>query len=142
ETSRWFAQTADRVEQHVKEAQNAIGDHSGNEFKSTVADLKILAGLARYHSWRLLAGVSYNLYKQSGDVAALDDAIASEKRALDSWKSMVDAAGDIYSDDLAFGVHQVGFSRHWKEEYGLLLRDFEQLTKERENAQSKPTVSH
>ena len=55
---------------------------------------------------------------------------------------MVDAAADIYSHNLAFGVHQVGFSRHWDEEYGLLSKDFEQLTKERQNASAKPGASH
>jgi hypothetical protein len=55
---------------------------------------------------------------------------------------MVDAAGDIYSGNLAFGVHQVGFSRHWKEEYEILSRDFEQLKRERESATGKPGVVH
>jgi len=142
ETSQWFAQTAGAIEHHVSEAQRTIGDRAGNEYRSTVADLKILAGLSRYHSARLLAGISYNLYKQSGDVQAFDDAIASEKQALGSWKSMVEAAGDIYSDNLAFGVHQVGFSRHWKEEYELLSRDFEQLKRERETATGKPGAVH
>ncbi|MFL6449015.1 MAG: hypothetical protein ACJ746_15215 [Bryobacteraceae bacterium] len=142
ETSRWFAQTADAIEHHLAEAQKAIGEHDGKEYRSTVADLGILAGLARYHSWRLLAGVSYSLYKQSGDLQAFDDAIASEKHALESWKNMVDAAGDIYSDNLAFGVHEVGFSRSWKEEYGLLSRDFDQLRKERENATAKSGAAH
>ncbi len=142
ETSRWFAQTADAIEQHVAAAETAIGDRGSKEFQSTVADLKILAGLARYHSARLLAGVSYNLYKQAGDLQAFDDAIASEKRALDSWKSMVEAAGNIYSDNLAFGVHQVGFSRNWNEEYGLLSKDFDQLKKERETAGAKAGASH
>lgn len=142
ETSQWFARTADEIEQHLAEAQKQIGEHAGNEYRSTVADLKILGGLARYHSWRLLSGVSYNLYKQSGDLQAFDDAIASEKRTLASWKSMVDAAGDIYSHNLAFGVHQVGFSRHWEEEYGLLSKDLEQLMKERENASAKPGAPH
>jgi hypothetical protein len=142
ETSQWFARTADEIEQHLAEAHKQIGDHAGNEYRSTVADLKILAGLARYHSWRLLAGVSYNLYKQSGDLQAFDDAIASEKHALTSWKSIVDGAGDIYSHNLAFGVHQVGFSRHWEEEYGLLSENFEQLTREREDAPAKPGSPH
>ncbi len=46
-------------------------DRAGNEFRSTIVDLTILAGLARYHSARLLAGVSYNLYKQWGDIQRL-----------------------------------------------------------------------
>jgi hypothetical protein len=142
ETSRWFAQTADAIDKHIAQAEKRIGSHSGNEFLSTITDLKILAGLARYHSWRLLAGIQYNLYKQSGDLAAFDEAVADERHALESWKQMVDAAGDVYSENLAFGAHAVGFARHWKEEYGLLNRDFEQLLADRAKATGKPDAPH
>jgi hypothetical protein len=50
---------------------------------------------------------------------------------------MVDAAGEVYSDQLAFGAHAVGFARHWKEEYGLLNKDFEALLAERQKAPGK-----
>lgn len=142
ETSRWFAKTAEAILTEVSQAEKSIGTRSVNEFRSTTTDLKILAALAKYHSWRLLAGVSYNLYKQSGDVAAFDDAIASERHAMESWKQMVDAAGDVYSKNLAFGVHAVGFSRHWEEEYGLMGRDFENLLAERVAVASKAGLRH
>jgi len=142
ETSRWFAKTADAIQEQVAQAEKSIGSHAGNEFRSTITDLNILAGLARYHSWRLLAGVQYNLYKQSGDLAAFDDAVASERHAVESWKQMVTAAGDVYNENLAFGAHAVGFSRHWKEEYALLNRDFEQLLAERAKAEGTPGARH
>jgi fructose-specific component phosphotransferase system IIB-like protein len=141
ETSRWFATTADAILSEVAQAEKGAGKRS-SEFLSTTADLKILAGLARYHSFRLLAGVSYNLYKQSGDVGAFDDAIASERHAMEAWKQMVDAAGDIYSKNLALGVHAVGFSRHWEEEYVLLSHDFEKLLAERTALSGKTGSSH
>lgn len=137
ETSQWFATTADAILDQVAQAEKKIGSRANNEFRSTVTDLKILAELSRFHSWRLLAGVEYNLYKQTGNLAGFDDAIAAERHALKSWKQMVDAAGDVYSQNLAFGVHAVGFSRHWKEEYSLLGRDFEQLLAERTKAKGK-----
>jgi hypothetical protein len=142
ETSRWFAKTADAILDYVAQAEKGIGNHSPNEFRSTVTDLKILAGLARYHSFRLLAGVSYNLYKDTGDLDTFDDAIASERHALEAWKQMVDAAGDMYNKKLAFGVHAVGFSRHWEEEYSLLGREFEKLLAERTKADPKPGSRH
>lgn len=123
ETSQWFAQTAAAIEEELAQA----GTAAGNEFRVTNADLKILAGLARYHSNRLLAGVAYNL-------GWFDEAIAHEKDAIASWGGMVAAAGDVFSDNLAFGAHAVGFSRHWKEEYQLLQRDFEKLQSGRDKA--------
>jgi hypothetical protein len=134
ETSRWFARTSADILSHVDRAQAAAGSKPDNEFLSMVTDLKILAGLARYHSARLLAAVSYNLYKESGDLHSFDDAIAQEKRAVQSWAEIVTAAGDVYRTDLAFGPHNVGFRRHWKEEYTLLQSDFEKLLAERRNA--------
>jgi hypothetical protein len=133
ETSRWFAKTSDGILAELA----AAGKPTNREFESTATDLKILAGLARYHSLRLLAGVSYNLYKQTGDLAAFDDAIKDERSAIEAWKTMADAASGVYSDNLAFGAHAVGFSRNWKEEYGILNRDFEKLLAERQSAVAK-----
>jgi len=137
QTSRWFARTADGILAEIAQAGNG-----SSEFHSTITDLKILAALARYHSWRLLAGVDYNLYKLTGDLGSFDEAVANERSALDAWKQIVAAAGDVYSQDLAFGAHAVGFSRHWKEEYQLLSRDFEQLLAERQGASAKSGAVH
>jgi hypothetical protein len=114
--------------------------------------------LARYYSARLLAAVSYNLYKKTGSLRPFDDAIAEEKRAVQAWSEIVAAAGDVYSTDLAFGAHDVGFRRHWKEEFGLVQADFEKLLAERRSATevagaktvlpvdretgAKPTIAH
>jgi hypothetical protein len=102
----------------------------------------MLAALSRYHSQRLLAGVAYNLWKETGALESFDEAIGYEKKAIEAWGQIVAAAGDVYRDDLAFGAHAVGFSRHWKEEQQLLARDFERLQAEREKAVGKPGAGH
>ena len=55
---------------------------------------------------------------------------------------MVKAADTVYSENLAFGAHAVGFARHWKEEYQLLSHDFEQLLAERTKAAGRPDAVH
>ena len=55
-----------------------------------------------------------------------------ERKAIAAWSQIVEAAGDVYSRNLAFGAHAVGFSRHWSEEYEILNRDFETLLAERQ----------
>jgi len=134
ENSAWFARIGSEILSHVAEAQKGIDDRNGKEFISTVTDLKILAGLARYHSWRLRAGVAYNLYREAGNLANFDEAIAYERRAVEAWRGIVTVAGDVYRDDLAFGAHNVGFRRHWKEELGLIQTEFAQLQEERAKA--------
>ena len=138
ETSRWFAKTAGEILVQVDRA----GPPPNKECLSTITDLKILAGLANYHSRRLQAGIAYNLYKETGSLESFDDAIGYEKKALEGWGQIVAAAGDVYSDNLALGAHAVGFSRHWKEEQQLLTRNFEQLQAERQRAVGKPGAKH
>src|ERR1019366_3342014 len=142
ETSGWVQQTADGILAQVALAEKAAGLDASKEFRATIADLKILAGLARYHAERLLAGVCYNLYKETGDLGSFDDAIAYETRALDAWGGIVASASNVYSENLAFGAHAVGFSRHWKEEQQLLARDFEQLQAERRASVAKAGAMH
>lgn len=131
QTSHWFASLSEKVLAEVSKAEHAAGSSPGKEFLSTVTDLRILAGLAAYHSHRLQAGVHYSLFEQSGDWFELDDAITQETAAVQSWERMVEAAGTVYSPELPFGVHEKGFSRHWKEELGHLQHGLAELEKRR-----------
>ncbi len=137
ETSRWFALTAREITSELALAENAIGGKAGKEFLSTATDLKILVGLARYYAARLPAAVAYNLYKESGDTAAFDEAIIGEKRAVEAWREIVAAAADVYNDRLPFGARAVGFRQHWKEELALIEHDLAALEAERAEAQAK-----
>ncbi len=134
ETSRWFSDTAEEILARVREAESAGA--AGNEARSTITDLTVLAWLARYHAARLNAAVQYNLYRLREDVSALDGAMEHERAAVAAWAEIVRAAGDVYSSDLAFGVHRVGFPRHWKEELEKLQAGLTKLTEERKQAKA------
>jgi hypothetical protein len=133
ETSRFLGRLSDQIFEHARQAEAAAGK-PGGELAATLADARILAGLARYHAERLRAAVSYNLYKMTGDLPSFDEALAGEKRAVAAWERIVAAAGDVYSEDLPFGVHRVGFPRHWKEELAALRRGLDALESERRSA--------
>ena len=135
ETSRWFAQTSDAILAELVQAEKAIGDRPGNEFRSSATDFRILAALARYYAWRLRAAVSYNIYKESGNLQSFDAALANEKQAIQAWSDIVQAAVNVYSDRLPFGAPGY-FPRHWREELQRLESDFERL------AAARPAASH
>ena len=138
ENSRWFADVADGVLRHVRLAEETAADPANREFVSTTTDLKILANLARYHSRRLLSGVQYALYKETGDLFAFDDAIELEGSAIEAWADIVAAAGVVYRDDLALGVERVGFARHWKDELDKLREGLRSLKQDRRDARLEP----
>jgi hypothetical protein len=133
ETSRWFAARADAVDAEVQRAAKTAGPAAGNEFLSTLTDLKILSGLARYYAWRLEAAVSYDVYKETNAAAPFDAAIEQEKHAVHAWRAIVAAAGDVYSDKLPFGAPGI-FPRHWSEEQRRLDADLEKLLDARQKA--------
>lgn len=116
ETSRWFAHTSQAILQRVLEAERRMGPDRSPEFQSTVTDLKILAYLALYHSRRMPAAVSYNLFRQTQDLNALDDAMGGEQAAIKAWQELVQSAGDVYTRDLKMGIGHGGLAGHWKDE--------------------------
>ena len=141
-SSRWFARAAKDVLDLAAQAEKNIAGHKSKEFTSTIADLRILAGLAQYHSHRLLSGVSWATFKQTNDAAALDDAIAHETNAAKAWKSSVTAAGDIYYNDLMMGRRGSGLAGHWKVELARIEKGLAAMIEQRKNFKPKSPIAH
>jgi hypothetical protein len=120
ETSRWLAKIAEDILADVGAAERRIGTHRTKEFDSTIVDLKILANLAMFHARRVPAAVSYCLFQRTKDPRALDAAIGYEHVAIEAWRKLVAAAGDVYADDLMMGVRSAGLCGHWRDELAAL----------------------
>jgi len=133
ETARWFAETATTIRREIAAAEQAAADPRG-EFRSTVTDLNILAGLADYYAYRIPAAVSYNTFLQTKAPQALTEAIRYEGAAIAAWRGIVEAAGDVYSFDMAFGVERVGFPRHWRDELPKLEAGLKKLNEQARSA--------
>jgi len=138
--SLWFRETSADVDHLIAEAKKAMGNGSNKEFNSTITDLKILSGLALYHSRRIPAAVSYSLFTQTNDLTALDDAIAYEKSAIEAWRQIVAAAGDVYADDLMMGVRVADLCGNWKEELVSLEKGLVSLEEKRKTAKPSGNV--
>ena len=132
-TSRWFEETSSEINKLITEAENATGNTGSKEFISTIADLRILSNLALYHSRRIPAAVCYRIFERTKDVSALDEAIAHESNAIEAWRQIVVAAGDVYTDDLMMGVRVAELSGHWKDELVSLEKGLESLEQKRAN---------
>lgn len=132
-TAKWFEDTAGEINHLFADAEKVAGKKKNNEFISTITDLKILSGLALFHAKRIPAAVSYCIYNETKDHKAFDEAIRYEKAAIDAWKSIVDAAADIYTDDLMMGVRNADLCGHWKDELIKLEDGLKQLEIERKS---------
>ncbi len=132
ETSKWFAAVAADVMELVKRAEEQIGPNRNKEFFSTMVDLKILANLALYHSRRIHAGLAWASFKHNYDLNAIDDAIYHEGQAIQAWEQIVDAAGDVYAEDLKMGYKGFQTQGHWKDELAMLRQGLKELQAKRE----------
>jgi hypothetical protein len=132
QTSRWFASAARDVRRLIARAEPRAGPHPGKEFTSTIVDLKLLADLAEYHSYRAVAGLSYALFERTHDLNTLDDAIQQEAQAVSAWAEISRDAGDVYGFDLKMGLREADLSGHWRDELVKLRDGLAALRKERD----------
>ena len=135
ETSRWFEETAEAVLGDVAKAEKTLSWQQNKELVSTVTDLSILAGLARYHARRIPAAISLALFDRTQDINRLDDAIAQERHAIDAWHEIVRAAGDVYTDNLRMGLAEFDLTGTWKDELPKLEADLQGLERRRSGFQ-------
>ena len=115
----------DDVEAATAAGQQLTGS-SQAEFLATTTDLRILAHLAEYHAARMQAAVWYNVYLQSrhDTFAVLEQCSAAVRCHERPGKESLPRPGDVYPETLNFGVHRVGFSKHWKEELEQLVKGY------------------
>jgi hypothetical protein len=144
--SAWFDRAAADVLAAAAAAERALGPGAGNEARSTLVDLRILAHLARYHARRIRAGLAYALFTESHDVNALEDAVTHERQAIAAWTDLVAAAGDVYAADLMMGLRSAGLSGHWRDELVALRQGLAQLEAQLNNdrlpASDGPRIAH
>lgn len=133
-TSRWFDITADAILADARAAEAVVGERRGNEFDSTVTDLRILAQLARFHARRSLAAVHYNLYLLSRKPEELRAAAQGERDAVDAWRQLVNIAADRYASNLMFGPAMFNLDGHWRDELAKLDANLEQLDTQAKSA--------
>jgi hypothetical protein len=74
------------------------------------------------------------LFERTQNISALEEAIKYEKMAIEAWKLIIEAAGDVYADDLMMGVSEAEYigiihrqTGHWKDELGYLEKGLENL---------------
>ncbi len=143
-TSRWFDETAVAILTDVgmaeaayraqgsglKARESTSASAKSKEFETTVADLRMLAQLARFHARRAMAAVFYNKFKIRSEPDNLLLAVEEERAAVEAWRELVRAAGDKYTDNLAMGACNFSLCGHWRDELTSLEKGLTQLDRQ------------
>ena len=110
EVAEWLDTAADTAASHMGEAEARVPDNKSPEFRRAAVDLRITIGIGQFFAAKIRAGALYAACEQSGDRAALEEAVKHYRHARDIWRSFAEKAKGAYVSDITFGTapHQRG----------------------------------
>jgi hypothetical protein len=102
EVATWLEDLATSTKQ-MSVAESKIGSNQGPEFRRLAVDVAIESGLGRFFGAKLRSGVLFSIFEQTGDRAALDEALKAYRKARQAWWDLANRAKGVYVDDVTFG---------------------------------------
>lgn len=102
EVAGWVEALTNEGDAALQEAERSARDDP--QTLRTLVDLRVLVCLGRFFSGKFRAGVTYALFRRSGDRSLLETAIAQLREAHQSYARVAEIVQGVYRDDLAFGV--------------------------------------
>lgn len=98
----WLEVLAEGCETALTEARSA-SDFGRAEVQRIVADVQILAGIARHFAERFRAACWAELFVATDVSDLIEPAIDHAKRAVLAWESAAAVSRDLYPDDITYG---------------------------------------
>jgi hypothetical protein len=73
------------------------------EYRRLTTDIAVVAALGLFFGAKLRAGVLYRIFEQTGDGAALEEALKAYRAARASWAGIVARTKGVYLNDITMG---------------------------------------
>jgi hypothetical protein len=112
EVAQWLEDSAAVADRELGTAVARTPSRNAPEFRRVEEDVRIQIGLGRFFAAQLRSGVLFEIYRQTGDPTAREQAIAAYRRARTAWATMAERAKRIYRPDITFGDAPVRRG-HW-----------------------------
>ena len=103
EVAQWLEDLADAADKSLAAAKAQSIDPRAPEFRRMAVDVAIQSGLGRFFAWQLRSGTLYELYEQTGDMTALEEALEAYRRARAHWADAANQAKGVYMADITYG---------------------------------------
>jgi hypothetical protein len=131
ETAARLNDFAERTERAVERARSKLEQNA--EWRSSEADFRVLALLARYHALKQTAAWRVEYFDQTADGERLAEASRDITAAIKVWDELVKLTDGVYPAEMANGPDDIG---HWKDKLPYVRHDLE-LIGERQSTLSK-----
>ena len=92
DVAQWLDDLSAEASRQQGLAMARVADKSAPEFRRTMADIAIQAGIGRFFAYKLRSAVLWSLYQRMGDRAALTEAAKAYRTARQAWASMAEMA--------------------------------------------------
>jgi hypothetical protein len=122
EVAQWLEDLSNTAERSLAAARQRAGSSPGPEFRRFEEDIRIQLGLGRFFAAKLRSGVLYDIFKQTGDRSALEQAIASYQKARSAWSAMAERARTVYRSDITYGPQPIKRG-HWLDRLPAIDKD-------------------
>jgi hypothetical protein len=112
EVAQWLEDLSAKASQGLAAATSSAGSRPGPELRRFEEDIRIQIGLGRFFAAKLRSGVLFDIYKRSGDLSSLREAISSYRKARAAWSAMAERARTVYRPNITYGP-QPNKRGHW-----------------------------
>ncbi|MHC4400027.1 MAG: twin-arginine translocation signal domain-containing protein [Planctomycetota bacterium] len=131
QVARWLDGMARVASAHLARAREKVADANDPAFRRLAIDTEIQAGTARYFADKLRAAVAYAFHEQTGDRAAIREALKRYSASREAWAKLCEVAKGVYVDDVTFGPNSV-LRGHWADRLEAIDRDLDDMRAEAE----------
>lgn len=103
EYAQWLEDFADEAVKQLERVKEISKGRQSPEYRRTVIDVAIAAGLGRFFGAKFRAGVLFGIFQQSGDRTSLELSAKTYHRARNLWIEVAELAKDVYKHDITYG---------------------------------------
>ena len=122
EVAQWLERFAQDAVRHWQEVERRSKARTTAEFRRWAADIAIQSGLGRFFAWKFRAALLWAVYEQTGEAAALREALKAYRIAREAWAGLASVAKGVYVPDITYGTapHLRG---HWADRLNAIDED-------------------
>jgi hypothetical protein len=112
EVAQWLEDSAAVADRELGTAAERAPSRNAPGFRRLEEDVRIQIGLGQFFAAQLRSGVLFEVYRQTADRTAREQAITAYRRARTAWATMAERAQRVYRADITFGEAPV-LRGHW-----------------------------
>jgi hypothetical protein len=112
EVAQWLEDLTNSANRSIETGRSQMRSPAQPDWRRVEEDVRIQIGLGQFFAAKLRSGVLYEIYCNTGDADALQQAIASYRKARSAWSSMAERARTVYRADLTYGPQPIKRG-HW-----------------------------